>query len=58
MTDERKTELFDNAITWIWEHIQNHGVEAYRRALKQIGYTQKEISEELENCNFEDEGEV
>lgn len=57
MTDERKVKLFDNAITWIWEHTENHGVKAYFHALKQIGYTKEEILEELTSCNFDDEEE-
>lgn len=57
MTPERKAELFDNAITWVWEHTENHGVKAYLNALKQIGYTKEEILEELTSCNFDDDEE-
>jgi hypothetical protein len=57
MTPERKAELFDNAITWIWEHTENYGVKAYFNALKHIGYTQEEIFEELTSCNFDDDEE-
>ena len=55
MTNERKAELFDNAITWIWEHTENYGIEAYKSALKKVGYTNEEITDELLNCNFDDE---
>ena len=55
MTDERKSELFDNAITWIWAHTENFGMETYILALKEVGYTQEEITEELTSCNFDDE---
>jgi Holliday junction resolvasome RuvABC DNA-binding subunit len=49
MTKERKMELFDNAITWVWEHTQEHGKEAYINALKQIGYSEQEIYDEVNN---------
>lgn len=55
MTNERKAELFDNAIAWIWEHAENFGVKEYLKALKHIGYTQAEILEELASCNFNEE---
>lgn len=55
MTDKRKAELFDYAITWIWEHTENHGVQEYLRALKHIGYTQEEILEEIADNNFDEE---
>lgn len=55
MTLERKVKLFDNAIAWIWEHTENHGMKAYIDALKYIGYTKAEIAEELVSCNFDDE---
>jgi hypothetical protein len=55
MTNARKAELFDNAITWIWEHTENFGMEAYKSALREVGYTKEEITEELISCNFDDE---
>ena len=55
MKPERKAELFDNAITWIWEHTENFGADAYKSALKEVGYTKEEIIEELTSCNFDDE---
>jgi hypothetical protein len=57
MTNERKAQLFDNAITWIWEHTENHGMREYLNALKHIGYTKAEILEELASCNFDKEEE-
>ena len=50
MTNERKAELFDNAMAWILEHTKNHGVIAYVKVLRYIGYTPKEIGEELARC--------
>jgi hypothetical protein len=55
MTDERKAELFDKAVTWIWEHTENHGMKEYINALKKVGYTKAEIADELASCNFDDE---
>lgn len=55
MTPERKAELFDNTITWIWEHTENFGMKAYISALKKVGYTEEEITDELTSCNFDDE---
>lgn len=55
MTNERKIELFDKAIEWVWEHTEQHGVSEYLNTLKRIGYTEKEIAEEIANCNFDDE---
>ena len=53
MTDERKAELFDEAITWIWEHTEGYGKEEYVNALEHIGFTDEEIEEELSICDFE-----
>ena len=53
MTNERKAELFDNAITWIWEHIEEYGKDEYVSALENIGFTESEIAEELEICDFD-----
>lgn len=58
MTNERKAELFDRAISWIWEHTENYGKQEYINALKRIGYTKKEILEELSECNFGDEEDI
>lgn len=55
MTNERKAELFDKAIEWIWDHSEGYDVQEYLRALKHIGYTQAEILEEIVNNNFDDE---
>lgn len=53
MTNERKAELFDKALTWIWEHTEGYSQDEYVSALKHIGFTPKEIKEELENCVFD-----
>ena len=55
MTNERKIELFDNAIGWIWDHSEGYDVQEYLRAHKHIGYTQEEILEEIANNNFDEE---
>lgn len=55
MKNERKLELFDNAISWIWEHTEKQGILAYLTALKQIGYTKKDVFDELTNCNFDED---
>jgi hypothetical protein len=55
MTPERKAELFDRAIAWIWEHTENFGMQAYISALNEVGYTKEEITDELVSCNFDDE---
>lgn len=51
MTTERKAELFDNAILWIFEHTEGYGIEEYARALENIGCTEEEISEQLNLCS-------
>ena len=53
MTPERKAELFDNAIIWIWEHTEGYDKEEYIGALEHIGFTPEEIEEELEICDFD-----
>ena len=53
MTDERKLKLFDQAITWIWEHTEGYGKKDYIDALENIGFTDEEIQEELANCVFD-----
>ena len=55
MTNERKSELFNKAIDWVWEHTEGYGVSEYLNALKHIGYTQEEILEEIVNNNFDDD---
>ncbi len=54
MTDERKLALFDNLVSWIYTHTENHGKKAYVTALKQVGYTPEEIKEELSTTNFDE----
>ena len=55
MTDARKVELFDNAISYIWMHNEAEGKEAYVNALRIIGLTTEEIQEEISNCDSEEE---
>jgi hypothetical protein len=55
MTNERKAELFDHAISWIWEHTNGYGSEEYARALFKIGYTREEIENELFECVYDED---
>lgn len=55
MTDERKIELFDNLLTWIWAHTEGYGKIEYVTALENIGYTPEEIQEELQVAEFDDD---
>lgn len=55
MTNERKAELFDNALTWIWEHTEVYGKIEYITALENIGYTPEEIQNELTIAEFDDD---
>ena len=57
MTPERKQELFDNMLEYIWTHNEAEGKEVYVHTLQHLGFTQEEIQEELENCDFDDEEE-
>ena len=58
MTDERKAELFDKTITWIWEHTEEYGKIEYITALENIGYTPEEIQEELKIAEFDDDDTI
>lgn len=55
MTAKRKAELFDTAIAWIFEHTYSYGIDAYYRALKNVGYTDEEIQKEKEISEIEEE---
>lgn len=52
MTNERKAELFNSAMDWIWVHTEGYGKDEYIGALENIGFTAEEIEEELSNCDF------
>jgi hypothetical protein len=49
MPNKRKTELFSEAIYWVYEHTIKHGVDAYKEALKVIGFTPEEIKKEIDS---------
>lgn len=52
MTNERKLKLFKSALNWVFYHTEGYGKEEYVNALKEIGFTEDEIKEELEQCEF------
>ena len=58
MTIERKAELFDKAVEWIWEHTNYDGASEFLRALRHIGYSEKEIFAEIVRNNFDDDHEA
>ena len=49
---DRKIELFDNMLAWIFNHTTNQEAEEYVNALKQIGFTEEETKEEMNNIVF------
>lgn len=56
MTNERKQELFDNLLGWVYDHTETFGVCEYVSALKKCGFTREEIKEDL--LGFLDEAET
>ncbi len=52
MTNERKAELFQGAMEWVWMHTEGYGKDEYICALENIGFTPEEIEEDLSNCDF------
>lgn len=54
MTEKRKAELFDAAMDWIWEHTGEYDVEQYFLACEEIGYTKKEVKEELCDAEYDE----
>ena len=57
MTNERKAELFQGAMNWVWEHMENFSKQECIWALEHIGFSKDEIDEELIYCTFEDDNE-
>ena len=55
MTDNRKAELFQGALEWIWDHTEGYGIEEYVIALEHIGFTTEEIQKHLSSfgCDYE-----
>ena len=56
MTDKRKAELFDKAMGWIFGQLQYGKEWEYEDTLEEIGFTDKEIAEEMAEI-FADEDE-
>ena len=57
MTNERKAELFDRAMNWVYEHLVYADKAEYEENLENIGFTNDEIAEVLKEV-FDDEEEV
>ena len=57
MTNERKAELFQGAMNWIWEHMESFSKQECIWALEHIGFSKEEIDEELTYCTFEEDDE-
>lgn len=57
MTDKRKAELFDRAMSWVYEHLVYADETEYEETLENIGFTYEEIEEELANIFVDDEEE-
>lgn len=55
MTKERKAELFDKAMSYIYSRLQYDDETEYEETLEQIGFTNEEIAEEMKNIFLEDE---
>ena len=56
MTNERKVELFDRAMSWVYEHLVYADKTEYEENLENIGFTDDEIAEVLKEI-FNDEEE-
>ena len=52
MTNERKAELFDNAMMWIYEHTGEFDIISYAFACANIGMSREEIDNELAECGI------
>ena len=57
MTNERKAELFQGAMNWVWEHMESFSKQECIWALEHIGFSKEEIDEELTYCTFEEDNE-
>ena len=55
MTNERKAELFDRAMSYIYSKLMYDDAIEYEETLEEIGFTDKEIAKELENLFVDDE---
>ena len=52
MTDERKAELFDEAMMWIYGQTGESDIIDYAIACQTIGMTRDEIDNELAECGI------
>lgn len=57
MTNERKAELFDAAMDWIYSRLAYEYEVGYEEALENIGFTDEEIDDVLK-VMFADDEEV
>ena len=57
MTNERKAELFDKAMSWIYSRLSYEYEAGYEETLEEIGFTDEEITEEMAQL-FADEEEM
>ena len=57
MTNERKAELFDKAMGWIFRQLSYADEIEYVDALEEIGFTDEEITEEMAEIFADDEEE-
>jgi sulfur carrier protein ThiS len=57
MTNERKAELFDKAMDWVYKHLVYADETEYEETLEEIGFTDEEIAVEMALIFVEDEEE-
>lgn len=57
MTNERKVELFDKAMDWIYRQLVYADRLQYEETLEEIGFTDEEIAEELRDIFAENDEE-
>lgn len=52
MTNERKAELFDKAMSWIYAQLVYSDRTEYEETLEEIGFDDEEIGLEMSNIVF------
>lgn len=57
MTNERKAELFDRAMSFIYSKLVYADETEYEETLEEIGFTDEEIAEELAYIFTDEEDE-
>ena len=58
MTPERKAELFDGAMGWVYKHLVYGDETEYEETLEEIGFTEEEIAEQLSYIFDDDKEEL